>query len=196
MKKLNLLFVFAAIFIASNLNAQAWEKSSKVLSLGMGGSSFFYIDGNDNYWSGLYTPVTGQLNFQGEFGIHDYVGLGFTTGFGGGAGNRLRGWYGYYGYNGNINVPVGMIANFHFYQLIADKTGENIHSDKLDVYAGVNVGGGIGVLLYDNADNYIVPIAFGGFQAGARYYFTPKFGVNAEVGYGKSFINGGICFKL
>ncbi len=178
--------------------AQAWSKDSKVLALGLGASHFFHV-----YPGGLYRPgyigyrysafdgafVTGQLNFQGEFGVHDYVGVGFTTGVGGGAG---LGWS--YGYP-EVNVPIGVIANFHFFQLIADKTSKDIHSDKLDVYAGLNVGSGIAAQFWSSGTR-IIPIAFGGFQVGLRYYFTDKLGVNAELGYGKSLVNGGIVFKL
>ncbi len=184
----------------NQVQAQAWTKSTKVLALGFGGSNFIHIDNRyaDYYYGyygvhgikrGWYSPITGQLNFQGEFGIHDYVGLGFTTGFGGRAG---WGWYS----NGEINFPIGLIANFHFYQLIADKTGKDIHSDKLDIYAGVNVGSGFAAVFLWNDNSRVVPIVFGGFQAGIRYYFSERVGVNAEVGYGKSFINGGFVFKL
>ncbi len=195
------LLVAVTLILATNTaDAQAWEKSSKVLSLGLGGSSFFHIDPDySGYYYGyygyygrsrsFYSPITGQLNFQGEFGVHDYVGVGFTTGLGGRAG---WGWYS----NGEVNVPIGAIANFHFFQLIADKTGKDIHSDKLDVYAGVNVGSGMAVMFRPYDSNNIIPIAWGGFQAGARYYFTDKFGVNVEVGYGKSIVNGGMVFKL
>lgn len=198
------VFYTAALTIVLSLaiqqaQAQAWEKSTKLLGIGFGASQFFHID---SYYGNFYRPLTGQLNFQGEFGVHDYVGVGFTTGIGGRAGySRGLGYYGYYGYygsynnsNGEVNVPVGVLANFHFYQLIADKTGKDIHADKLDIYGGVNVGSGIAAVFYSN-ETRIVPIAFGGIQAGARYYFTDKIGVNLEVGYPK-LVHGGMVFKL
>lgn len=191
------MIFFSLLGITSVVNAQAWDKDTKVLGLGLGASQFFHLP-NDytGYGYGLgyglggyYAPITGQLNFQGEFGIHKYVGLGFTTGIGGRSGLGF-GW-------SEVNVPVGMIANFHFFQLIADKTGKDIHSDKLDVYAGLNVGTGIAAIFWGNGNGSAVrALAFGGFQAGARYYFTDKFGVNLEVGYGKSIVNGGMVFKL
>src|SRR5690606_374600 len=111
-------------------------------------SSFYHIDDRYYYWHPVhgyprhlrhnrwYRPLTGQVNFQGEFGIHEYVGIGFTTGFGG----RSR-WN--YGYSGEMNVPIGFVSNFHFYQLIADKSGKNIHADKLDIYFGGSLGSGV-----------------------------------------------------
>lgn len=196
----SLLVAVTLILATNSANAQAWEKSSKVLSLGFGASQFFHIDKDaSSYYGRFYNPVTGQLNFQGEFGVHDYVGVGFITGVGGRAGYS-RGYiglwgYGYsYGYNGEVNMPIGALANFHFYQLIADKTGKDIHADKLDIYAGVSVGSGFAATFYTN-ETHIFPIAWGGAHAGARYYFTDKFGVNLEVGYPK-LVNGGMVFKL
>lgn len=197
MKKIFFATMVTVTLLATTnqVNAQAWEKSTKVLALGFGASNFFYVDNYyRNYvgWSrgGYYSPTTGQLNFQGEFGVHDYVGIGFTTGIGGG-GNR--GWGSYYA--GTMNIPIGVIANFHFYQLIADKTGSNIHADKLDIYGGISIGSGV-AFIFDPNDNHAAAIAFGGPHVGVRYYFTDKFGVNGEVGYGKSLVNAGLVFKL
>ncbi len=195
------MICLAVLATTTTTNAQAWTKDSKVLSLGLGASQFFHIYPGglrvNNY--SIYNPygysylnnssfVTGQLNFMGEFGVHDYVGVGFITGIGGGTG---LGWY--YSYP-EVNVPVGVLANFHFYQLIADKTGKDIHADKLDIYAGVNVGSGVAVQFW-GSENQIVPLAWGGVQVGARYYFTDKVGVNVELGYPK-LVHGGVVFKL
>ena len=197
-KKINTFITILALMLTVNsTQAQAWEKNTKVLSFGFGASQFFHLDnyyyGNSNNFRSWYWPLTGQINFQGEFGIHKYVGLGFTTGIGG-RGGALN------GYNGEINAPIGMLVNFHFYQLIADKTDKNIHADKLDIYAGANIGSGIAATFYRNSNNpdalRIIPIAFGGLHAGIRYYFKPKVGVNAEIGFGKSLVNAGFVFKL
>ena len=186
------------LMLASNPSkAQAWERNTKVLALGFGASQFFHID--DYYYNNApgfrawYMPITGQINFQGEFGIHKYVGLGFTTGLGG-RGGLL------YGYYGEINAPIGMIVNFHFYQLIADHSTKDIHADKLDIYAGASIGSGIAATFYNNGPDprlvRIVPLAFGGLHAGLRYYFKPRVGVNGEFGFGKSIVNVGFVFKI
>lgn len=193
---------FAAMLAVSLLTAtqttqaQAWTKDSKVLSIGLGGAYFYHFGNyyrNDFYGIrrgyGYGSLLTGQFTFQGEFGVHDYVGVGFTTGLGGRAG-----WAGWYG--GEVNFPVGAIANFHFYQLIQDKTGKDIHADKLDIYGGVNIGSGIAAIFYDNNDPTVVPIIFGGPQVGIRYYFKPNIAVNGELGYGKTWVNAGLSFKL
>lgn len=52
--------------------------------------------------------------------------LGFTTGVG-----LRRGWNN--DYQGEVNIPFGILCNFHFYQLIDDKASKDIHADKLDI---------------------------------------------------------------
>ena len=194
MKKNTFLIVLVVSLFVNNIDASAhaWERTSKVLSLGVGFSQFYHID--DYYYDYPkqnrigYKLVTEQFNFQAEFGIHKYVGLGFLIGIGGrGPGSK--------NYNGELNFPVGLVSNFHFYQLIADNNKKNIHADKLDIYAGLNIGSGFAITYYSNSTR-TVPLAFGGMHAGIRYYLTPKFALNAELGLGKSMINAGLSFKL
>ena len=196
-KLLFVLMIFSALTLSFNhVKAQAWEKGTKVLALGFGASQFYHLD--NYYYSGsgrihnAYSPVTLQVNFQGEFGIHKYLGLGFTTGIGGRGSLR-------HDYAGELNIPIGMIFNFHFYQLIADKSAKNIHADKLDIYAGLSAGSGIAIAYYNDYYNdftRVMPIAFGGVHLGIRYYFTPMVGVNLEAGIGKNLVNAGFVFKM
>ena len=192
--------IITALFLFNSINsahAQAWERNTKVLSLGFGASQFFHLD---NYYlggkkpgdfRGWFLPITGQLNFQGEFGVHKYVGLGFTTGLGGGGRGPS-----YYGNTAELNAPIGFIVNFHFYQLIADNTQKNIHADKLDIYAGLNIGSGIALSFYRDGGRRVSALAFGGPHVGIRYYFSPRVGINGELGWGKSLINFGFAFKI
>ncbi|MFN8317723.1 MAG: hypothetical protein U0T32_14840 [Chitinophagales bacterium] len=198
MKKLA-LSVIAILSISLASNAQAFEKGGKYISLGLGGSNFWHISSNGyfgSYGNFGYTPITGQLSVQGEFGVHKYVGVGFTTGIGGraaGTGIYRYGWGS--GYSSEFNIPIGVIANFHFYQLIADKVSKDIHADKLDVYAGLNLGSG--VAMFPGTDPLQVSaLFFVGPQVGARYFFTPNMAANLEVGYGKTWVNGGLTFKI
>jgi hypothetical protein len=195
MKKVffTMMVISAIAFSVNSVKAQrAWEKNSKVLSLGFGVSQFYHLD--DYYYydtrhpHNYYSPTTLQLNLQAEFGIHPYVGLGFTTGIGGRGGLR-------YDYRGELNIPIAMIVNFHFYQLIADKSTKNIHADKLDLYFGASLGTGVAFAYYYDFTR-VVPMAFGGVHFGVRYYFSPTVGVNCEVGWGKSLVNAGMVFKI
>jgi len=196
MKKYLLLLIVPFLFGEQQASGQAWSRDTKVISLGLGAGNYYHVGQTrravlfgPRYRS--YSSVTGQFTVEGEFGIHDYVGIGFNTGIGGGLGR-------FSGYSGSLNVPVGVLANFHFYQLIADKTGKDLHQDVLDVFAGVSVGSGIGVIFYDSnvlADQ-ILPLAFGGIHAGCRWYFKDNIALSGQVGFGKSLIDVGILFKL
>jgi hypothetical protein len=181
------------LFGAQNVAAQAWTKDTKVISVGIGAANYYHLGTTRatlfGPTTGFYSPVTGQLSVEGEFGVHQYVGVGFNTGFGG-SGGRL------FGSNGSINVPVGVLANFHFYQLIEDKTGGNLHAEALDIFVGVSLGTGIGAIFYDNASNQVVPLVFGGVHAGARWYFSPNIGLTGQFGFGKQLVDVGVVFKL
>lgn len=198
MKRIIICVVVLMLGIGMGAQAQAFQKGARYHSLGLGTSSFLHLGYYDNYYlyngpygqykpykHNYYSPLTAQFNYQLEFAVHDYVGVGLTTGIGFGGG-------GYY--NNELAIPIGVIANFHFYQLIDDKVSKDIHASELDIYFGLNAGSGV-ALLNGPYDNDIVPLAFGGFQTGVRYFFSERFGINAEVGYGKSLVNVGITLK-
>lgn len=189
-----------AAFISAGIDAQAqdkaWSRDSKVLSIGLGLGNYYHLDSRyrafgpgGNGYRGYHTPYTGQFNLQMEWAVHNYVGIGFTTGFGG-TGPLSH------GYRGEFNMPIGLVVNFHFYQLIDDKNGKDLRSDKLDIYGGLSVGSGFAVAFYDREDARIVPLAWGGLHAGIRWYFTPRVALNAEAGFGKNVANIGFSFKL
>jgi hypothetical protein len=195
-------------------------KGSKTLLLGLGGSNMFTIFpkssdaylGYDESYFGTYrsytTPLSGGISVDGEFGVHSYVGIGFHTGVFGSRSIYSSGFFGRlvgYDYSSTYSgmyIPVGIIANFHFYQLIEDKTSKDIHGDKLDLYVGANIGSGVAIAIptRDLKDaGYkasVGALAYGGVQFGVRYFPKPKLGIFAEVGYGKTFANGGVCFKM
>ncbi|MCW3125714.1 MAG: hypothetical protein JWO03_1372 [Bacteroidetes bacterium] len=210
MKRLLTVFAFAAItFTSLQSKAQAFDRSTKIINLGLGAADMFHIPlGYYHYYTGFYSPITGQLNVSGEFAVHKYVGVGFTTGIGGRAGGIRGGLYGpvysYSGYYPEFNIPIGVLANFHFYQLIADKNKKNIHADKLDIYAGLSLGSGIAIHpggYYDGGGVYRTGafndvLFFFSPQVGARYYFKPNIGVYGEIGWGRSLIQAGITFKM
>lgn len=176
-------------------------KGSKQISIGVGLSSyigtfgkggFYAYGGRRGYYGGYFGGFwySGTLSVQAEFGVHDYVGVGLVTGLGG----RAYG-LGYGGGGGVLYVPVGIFANFHFFQLIADKKGLSI-GDKLDVYAGLNFGTGLAASLNKGGGNSVGGIIFAGPQIGVKYFFNPKIGVYGEFGYGKSVFEAGVSIKL
>ena len=189
------LYAPAAKSKKSSGGGKAFEgKGSKQISIGVGLSSYIGAFGKGGFYSysggrGYYGRgafwYSGTLSVQAEFGVHDYVGVGLVTGIGGRA----------LGGGGALYVPVGILANFHFFQLIADKKGLGV-GDKLDVYAGLNFGTGLGVGFSRGGGSDVSGIIFAGPQFGVKYFFTDKIGVYGEFGYGKSIFEAGVSIKL
>ncbi|MFC2176279.1 hypothetical protein ACFLR1_04860 [Bacteroidota bacterium] len=193
MKKYLLALTIPFLMSTQTVSAQAWTKNTNVISVGLGASSFYHFD--KTYRNSLlgfgratYAPVTGQINVDGEFGVHEYIGVGFSTGLGGRAGL-------FTGYNGSFNIPLAAVANFHFYQLIQDKTGANLHADVLDIYAGANLGTGIAFVFY-NSGTVAAPLVYGGVHVGIRWYFVENIGLTGQFGFGRQLANIGVAFKL
>jgi opacity protein-like surface antigen len=189
--------------ICSYSHAQAFEKKNVLLSLGLGA-----IDDFTGYSSGEHAfapitkfkfyPVRPQFMFKAEFAVHKYWGVGFMTSVDGGYNMRYNYSPGYYNDVSMVNAQLGLLVNYHFYQLIADKFNRNpkLHADKLDLYTGFTIGAGINFSRINGIDAkpYVVP--FMGLHLGARYYVTKRLSVFGEIGIGQSYFNTGITFKL
>lgn len=191
-KTVAVIMILVGSLTSLQTKAQAFDKSSILLSLGIGPGEMIHFPVGNNYYyanGAGYTLVTGQLAFQAEFAVHKYVGVGFVVGIGGRA-----------GYFHEVNVPIGVLANFHFYQLIADKQGGNLHADKVDVYAGLTAGSGVAIYPYTDAfgNKYHSTSAlfYFGPHVGVNYYFVKNIAVNAEVGWGTTVFQAGVVFKL
>jgi hypothetical protein len=205
-KSLIILFTSALVLSLPNeSNAQAFGgKGSKTFLVGLGFSNYSARYGDfDNK---NFTPMSFNVGLQGEFGIHDYVGLGFTAGatfsssLGSGGSPGFNSNYYYYNSNwSTIGLPIGMIGNFHFLQLIADKTGGSF-AESMDVYAGLAFGGGPSFAIPqggNNNDRTVGLTIFGEVHVGIRYYFNDKLGVFAEVGQGiSSRVQAGLALKF
>lgn len=195
----------AGLLVLSSISgkAQAFDKSTKMITIAIGGGDMFHIPVGYNYYTGFYEPLTAQLYVQGEFAVHKYVGVGFDFTLGGRPSNYGYSGYGYYygngyGYQSEFNIAAGALANFHFYQLIADKTHKKLHADKLDIYAGLSTGLGMAIhpSSYYNSETNIDVLFYIGPQVGVHYFFNPHIGINGEFGFGKTFISAGVTFKL
>jgi hypothetical protein len=76
-----------------------------------------------------------------------------------------------------FNVHFGVKGAFHY-----------PFADKLDTYAGIITG-------YSVSDLSGYGLDWGAF-VGLRYYLSDSFGLNAEAGYGVTYLRGGISFKF
>jgi len=114
-------------------------------------------------------PIIGSF----EVGIVDGILEKAAIGVGGYAGISSATFLG----DSYFNVHFGVKGAFHY-----------PFADKLDTYAGIVTG-------YSISDLASYGLDWGGF-VGLRYYFSDSFGVNAEAGYGVTWLRGGISFKF
>ncbi|MCO5260262.1 MAG: hypothetical protein M9916_08980 [Crocinitomicaceae bacterium] len=218
MKKILVGAILSILMVnAHTATAQAFAgKGSKNISISMGIANYnSWFAKNSKGIYGRFSPFSGVFSVQGEFGVHKYVGIGFDAGisfaenlgglYGGSGYYGVNYWGGYYGptlgsiYRG-VGIPISFVGNFHFLQLIADKTGKSF-ADKMDVYGGLSLGAGPLFVLVKSAytasySNDIGVMLVVGPHVGFRYFPTEKIGIHAEVGYGKSLFNGGVTFKM
>ena len=114
-------------------------------------------------------PIIGSF----ELGIVDGILEKAAVGVGGYAGVSSASLSG----TSYFNVHLGVKGAFH-YPLV----------DKLDTYAGILTGYSVSDLSYYGFD-------WGAF-VGLRYYLSNSFALNAEAGYGVTYLRGGISFKF
>lgn len=151
-------------------NSGSFSKSTGLLSFGIGVPDAY----------GYYDVGLPPLYVKYEHGIMDEVGIGFLGGIG-----TSRYKYGNDRYN-YVETTLGVLGYYHFNKLIP--------VSKLDVYIGAGVGVNIWSDNYSNT-NHTGPVGLG--KVGARYYFSPSFGVYAEGGYdGLSGANAGITLRF
>lgn len=201
MKKITLLSI--AVIISTLVSAQAFEKGTSVVTAGIGlGSSWGF---NGNYYNNkvVQTPA---IVLQYEKGMWEIGDFGVVS---------MGGYFGYksyryeettvnYSYKERLTYMVfGVRSAFHF---------TIIPVEKLDVYAGIMLGYRHSAYKYEytpitnnsywnnyyNNRSYSYPGSVrSDFYAGARYYFTDKFGAFGEFGYGGiSYLTVGLAFKL
>jgi hypothetical protein len=172
MKKL--LIVAVLLSAAFGSSAQAFEKGSNYLQAGYG----------------LQINTLGPICIGYEKGITDIIGIGR---FGVGAVLAHEFYFGNSVLNTvqNRTLLTGRCA-YHF----------DFNIEKMDVYAGA----GVGIQYHGDSKIKDTDIVFGEYPAGIypassvfagiRYYFTNKFAVYAEAGYGLGYLNGGIVYRF
>lgn len=178
MKKSYILSLVCAIALAlasTSAFAQEYKKGSIIINPGMG----------LGYW---YAGSGFAVGFaaNAEFSITDDIAIGPYIGF--------THWnYGYSSYDISYNfIDFGARGSYHFGRLL------KVKNEHFDPYAGAFLGFVTSSNNYDDngyADPYDGAVR-GGIYAGARYYFSDKFGVFGEVGVGYYPVFLGVTFKL
>lgn len=175
MKKVFTVLCFSMVFFAAqNVSAQAEiDKGNVLLNAGLGFGRFF----------GGGVPVM----LSAEFAINDAISVGPYFGF--------TSWK-YSSYWSYTFIDFGAKGAYHFSKHL------NLNTDKLDLYGAAILGYTVSSYKYDGPggfgrynDNYGDGVRFG-IIGGARWYFSERFAVNGEVGYGLAPLHLGITYKL
>ncbi|PRY84733.1 hypothetical protein [Mongoliibacter ruber] len=155
----------------------------------------------------MASQVQGQVFKEKDLVLNGGLGLGstFAAGWGGGFGLPLGvgaeygvatlekgvigvgAEFGYASYNFYSVSTFGVRGSYHFAELL------DLEQDNLDLY------GGIGLYYRNfNFDGIIFSNSglFPSFHAGARYYFSEKFGAYGEIGNTWAWLNLGVVLKL
>lgn len=174
MNKMKLLMMLLiGIITTQALKAQEWNQGRSrggVYTIGVGGTQQIRLGTP----SGL-TSLGLAMNVQGEYGIGKFMGLGWQTGVNLYFPRRVT----------VIEIPIGLKVNVH----ILDAANANVRG--LDVFAGINVGGGPGI--YSDGSG-VVGLLYVGPQVGLRYWFNPNVAIFTEFGWGATFANLGFTF--
>jgi hypothetical protein len=178
MKKL-LLVLLVAVFSLTQLIAQesTFKKGDNVVNLGIGFGS--------TYYSSLYTSRAPALSVSFETNIKDGILDKGSIGVGGYLGYSSASYSDHWK---TSSVVIGARGSFH-YPLV----------NKLDTYTGLLLGYNIYSFTYESGYRGSAGTSSGfilAWFAGARYYFTDKFAVMGEIGYGISYLTLGVSFKF
>lgn len=180
-------------------SAQSFQKGQVDVNLGVGIGNTFAHGAYSNF-----PPISASI----DYGVSKNISVGGYLAF---AASTWKYYYWDYCNNGSgvgnkyyvedtyrwSYYIIGVRGAFHF--------AEFIDNDKIDLYAGALLGDNIARSTWTT--NSPCPdhvyystgsqggVIFAGF-AGCRYRFTEKVGAFAELGYGISYLNLGVNFKL
>jgi len=179
----SIVILAAALAIPGIANAQdnAWHQKDMVLSAGVG----------IGLAGGYGTLSTPPIFAAFETGVAEKITLGGLVAY---SSSKDDFFYGSYKYS---YIVIEARGAYHFLD----------HNPKIDAYGGVGLGYNIVSAsaswndptlqgrfggLYSASASYMIFDVF----AGGRYYFSPKFAVQGEVGYGVGFLRIGVAYKL
>ncbi len=179
-KSIAILGLCLAMFYTQKGFSQVqYEKGDALLNAGLG-LGYYYAGG---------IPVLASL----ELAVTDAISVGPYVGFT--AWSQNFSGFGYSWKYSYVFIDFGARGSYHFSKHL------ELNTDKLDLYGGAFLGYVVTSQTYDGpntvtqTNNYGSGLR-GGIFAGVRYYFSPKFGVNGEVGYGIVPLLAGVTFRL
>jgi hypothetical protein len=179
MKRILLISVLTILVLSISFSQMAYKKGDQVVNLGIGIGGFAGAYGSGGI------AITGGY----ENAINENISLGGVVGYSSSSQDVYSGYGWKYTY-----ILIGARGAYHY---------DVLHNGTLDTYGGILLGYNIvsasetGTHLY-GFGNYSASASFleFGFFVGGRYYFNPKWAIQAELGYGLGILNVGIAYKL
>ncbi len=181
MKRMLLISTLLIIAVSLSFSQMAYKKGDQVINLGIGLGGFAGAYGSGGI------AITGGY----EYGIHENISLGGVVGYSSSSEDVFAGYGWKYTY-----ILIGARGAYHI-DLLKDP--------KIDTYGGVLLG--YNIVSSSATGNLPTYYGYGSYSAsasylaigvfvGGRYYFNPKWAVQAELGYGLGILNVGIAYKL
>jgi len=189
MKKI-ILITALVIFTAHAGFSQVFGKGQQAINIGIG---IGHTDFMKEYYSGFFPSISASY----EYGVAEFpMGAELDGVIGVGA---YLGWaMSYYGSIYGLNSDDFRENRFH---IAARGNYHFVFHDKLDPYAGLQVGVNIPTFSYigegdepDLSKPDTEPL--GGIYVGARWHFNDQLSAYAELGYLISVLNFGVSIKL
>jgi len=181
-KSLFFVITLSAFTFASNSQIIA-DQESKFINVGLGIGSNLY---SGRYYTGQVPPITASFEYiiknelfdeNSSFGVGGYLGYTSYKYF-----NSGWGWK----YSSIVIGPRGTIH----YQFI----------DKFDTYTGLLLGYNILSSRFTGTGTNYGNASTGGLAfswfVGGRYFFSDNLAAMAELGYGVTYLNIGVCFTF
>lgn len=181
---------------------KCFDENTHIINLGVGFGGGRYYRGSYGGYSDRISPafsISYEQSLPKRVGP-GYIGVGAYAGF---QTARYR-----YDYDNNNNNGRYYYEHKYNYTMIAARGAYHwdvLNSKKAEVYAGAIIG--VRIQTYNFATNDPDPdfnyrlsegSAYAAYSlfAGARWYFVDRVALFGEVGYGISYLTGGISFKF
>ncbi len=183
---------------------KCFDESTHIINLGVGFGSRSYhaiYSGNGNTYG-----ITPAFSFSYEQALPKKLGPGYL-GIGAYGGFQHE-YYNYdydYTYNGGNKYYYHHSWNYYMIAARAAYHWDVLNSKNAEVYAGAIIGVRFQTSNYETNDpgkndpySYHESVAYPAYSvfAGARWYFSQHVGLFGEVGYGISYVTGGLSFKF
>jgi hypothetical protein len=195
MKKLSVLICSLALVLGTTASLSAMDLTTYPSAFKQGNIAInagIGLGSLSGYGNTVIPPVSASVDFALPVAKLPFS-FGALVGFTSSKYSYTYGSYGSYSYDYSI-IAIGGRAGYHF----------NFDVKNLDTYVGFMLGYYLVSASYTGTGYYSSlsssSAAAGGIgwgtYVGARYFFTPNIGAFAELGYGFTYITGGVSFKL